>query len=187
MVSHRRSVGAVAAVVAAGCLAVPSAAEVASDRRPLPTAKVLPAQELILPAQGLVLPVSSFGGSVEVQRAGVTLDADVLFAFGSATLRPAARGRIRAAADAVRTAAPRAVRITGYTDSRGTRTSNLRLSRRRAEAVRRSLTAALGDDAPPLRTDGRGEADPIAANTTKKGQDAPAGRARNRRVEIRYR
>lgn len=182
MVSHRRSVAAtVAATVAAGLLAAPTAAQ-----RSLPVPEVLRADELVLPVQELVLPVASFGGSVVVQRAGVTLDADVLFAFGSATLRPAARGRIRAAADAVRTATPRAVRITGYTDSRGSKAYNLRLSRRRAVSVRRALAAVLGETAPTLRTAGRGESDPVAANTTKKGNDSPAGRARNRRVEVRY-
>lgn len=96
--------------------------------------------------------------------------ADVLFAFDSARLGAAAHVPL----DAVRVqAAGRCVDITGFTDSRGTGAYNLELSRRRAEAVR----AALGMGCAAV--DGRGEADPVASNETA------AGRARNRRVEIR--
>jgi flagellar motor protein MotB len=76
-----------------------------------------------------------------------------------------------------------AVAVEGHTDDRpiqgGRYRSNLELSLARAARV----AEALGDGDPSLRSrivaTGRGEHKPIASN------DDPAGRARNRRVEIR--
>ena len=76
------------------------------------------------------------------------------------------------------------MRVTGYTDSRGSDAYNLGLSRRRAAAVTAALHAELGTDAPRLSTRGRGEADPVAPNAKPDGTDSPRGRARNRRVEV---
>jgi OOP family OmpA-OmpF porin len=67
--------------------------------------------------------------------------------------------------------------IIGYTDSTGEPEYNLDLSLRRAQAVREYLVET-GVPADKLRVIGRGEADPIAPNTTAEG------RAQNRRVEI---
>ena len=70
------------------------------------------------------------------------------------------------------------IEIAGYTDSRGSEDGNLRLSARRAEAVRRYLLTA-GIAAGRVGARGYGEADPIADN------DTDWGRARNRRVVVR--
>jgi outer membrane protein OmpA-like peptidoglycan-associated protein len=67
--------------------------------------------------------------------------------------------------------------IIGYTDSTGNPDYNLDLSLRRAQAVRDYLVET-GVSPDKLRVIGRGEADPIAPNTTAEG------RAQNRRVEI---
>jgi OOP family OmpA-OmpF porin len=37
-----------------------------------------------------------------------------------------------------------------------------------------------------ITTVGRGEDDPIASETTADGEDDPDGRARNRRVQLRF-
>ena len=68
--------------------------------------------------------------------------------------------------------------ISGHTDSVGDDASNLRLSQRRAEAVRDYFVQQAGIDAKLLSVKGHGEAQPIADNGTE------AGRARNRRVEV---
>lgn len=141
--------------------------------------------DLVLPVLDLELPVSSLGGSVEVRRSGVTLRADILFAFNSARLAGRARSRIVAAVKEIRQRDPKRLRIEGHTDSKGSKAFNLKLSRRRADAVRRALSSRLGDDGPSIRAVGRGESKPVANNTTN-GQDDPRGRARNRRVEIRF-
>jgi outer membrane protein OmpA-like peptidoglycan-associated protein len=69
------------------------------------------------------------------------------------------------------------VEIEGHTDWVGSDAYNLRLSRRRAEAVVDWLVAN-GIERERLKAVGRGERAPIASNLT------PEGRAQNRRVEI---
>ncbi len=72
--------------------------------------------------------------------------------------------------------------VAGYTDSIGTKAYNLKLSDRRAASVKEYLVAH-GIDASRLTTHGYGEADPVAPNRIN-GHDNPAGRAKNRRVEL---
>ncbi|MCF6269973.1 MAG: OmpA family protein [Melioribacteraceae bacterium] len=69
------------------------------------------------------------------------------------------------------------ISLTGYADSVGPEAYNLKLSKRRAESVKEYLVSN-GIDADRLISDGKGEANPVASNKTKKG------RAENRRVEI---
>ncbi len=70
------------------------------------------------------------------------------------------------------------VRVEGHTDSEGLDEVNLDLSRRRAAAVVRFLVER-GVAEGRLTSEGYGEARPIAKN------DTPAGRLKNRRVELR--
>ena len=66
--------------------------------------------------------------------------------------------------------------IIGYTDSRGTEAYNQTLSQKRASAVKEMLETK-GVDAKQISFEGRGEANPVADNTSKQGQAA------NRRIE----
>ena len=68
--------------------------------------------------------------------------------------------------------------IEGHTDSRGPEDYNMRLSVKRAEAVRGYLSQR-GVDASRMTVRGFGESQPVAGNETAAGQ------ARNRRVELR--
>ncbi len=70
-----------------------------------------------------------------------------------------------------------AVRIEGHTDSQGSDKFNLKLSKNRAESVRKYLIAK-GVDGARMTAQGFGESVPIEDNRTK------AGRAQNRRVEF---
>lgn len=119
-------------------------------------------------------------------RVEVTLGADVLFAFGKADLTPAANQRLKEVADRIRAQAKGAVAIDGHTDSVGDDASNQVLSERRAEAVRAALATLLAGTAVTFQVAGHGESQPVAPNTTADGKDNPAGRAKNRRVEIRF-
>ena len=114
----------------------------------------------------------------------VELPADVLFAFNEATLTDTARDELVKAADYVRRGGAGEVVIIGHTDARGSDGYNLDLSRRRAEAVRDWFHAQPGVRERRYRTEGRGEREPVAANPLADGSDDPAGRARNRRVEV---
>jgi outer membrane protein OmpA-like peptidoglycan-associated protein len=67
--------------------------------------------------------------------------------------------------------------VVGHTDDTGRDAYNMDLSQRRAQSVAGILTAA-GVNGNRIVATGRGETQPIAANTT------PQGRAQNRRVEI---
>jgi OmpA-OmpF porin, OOP family len=71
-----------------------------------------------------------------------------------------------------------AVLIVGHTDNQGAYDYNLDLSRRRAEAVVKTLAASYRVDPNRLRAAGVGMAAPAASN------DSDEGRARNRRVEV---
>ena len=69
------------------------------------------------------------------------------------------------------------VSCNGYTDSIGTDAYNLKLSQRRANAVREWLVKC-GISPSRLTTKGFGESNPVASNAT------PEGRAQNRRTEL---
>jgi type VI secretion system protein ImpK len=126
-------------------------------------------------AQGLVTVAESAG------RTTITLRGEGMFASGSAELNEDTSkllGRIGAALATL----PGRVIVIGHTDD--TRPglsarypSNYDLSKARALSVKAVLEQRAG---PPERysAEARGDAEPVAPN------DSPAGRARNRRVDV---
>lgn len=70
------------------------------------------------------------------------------------------------------------VRVEGHTDDTGSRDANLRLSRRRAEAVARLMEIKLGNPEGTIPTEGFGPDRPIGPNSTAEG------RAKNRRIDV---
>jgi outer membrane protein OmpA-like peptidoglycan-associated protein len=71
------------------------------------------------------------------------------------------------------------VRLAGHTDNTGTAPHNLDLSQRRADAVKAFLTTN-GVRTSLIETVGFGDTKPVASNTNEEGK------ARNRRVEIKF-
>lgn len=127
---------------------------------------------------------TSTGGGEEK----LALRADVLFAFDKATLTSKAATLLDGAIAETRAHADPGkppITITGYTDAKGGYSYNQKLSERRAATVEKYVSGRLGPSY-KYQAAGKGEADPVAANTRKDGSDDPAGRARNRRVEIGY-
>lgn len=185
MFRSRRGTGLAAALVATVAAAASGATDTGAQEAPA-TADV---RDLTLPVLDLDLETSSLDGSVRRVEGRddvrLTLAAGVLFEFNRARLTGRAGARIDQVADELRRADAAAVTIEGHTDSKGSNSYNLGLSRRRAEAVQVALQRRLGGSAPRLLTRGRGESRPAVANTKPDGSDSPAGRARNRRVEIR--
>ncbi|MCG5512160.1 OmpA family protein [Ectothiorhodospira shaposhnikovii] len=110
----------------------------------------------------------------------ITLGSEVLFAVGSHQLNPAAATELNRVADRIRQAGSRLERvvISGHTDNTGSRALNDRLSKDRAESVKRFMVER-GIPARLMETAGYAYDRPVAYNTT------PEGRAANRRVEIR--
>jgi len=76
------------------------------------------------------------------------------------------------------------VEISGHTDSKGTNGYNQQLSEKRAKTVKGYLVEK-GIPKDQLVVKGHGETEPADQNQNQDGTDNPAGRARNRRVEIR--
>lgn len=111
----------------------------------------------------------------------LTIGSDVLFAFGSADLDPAALAAVQTQADQVPQGAE--VSVVGHTDSRGGDAVNLPLSSARAEAVAAVLRASRPDLV--LAVGGAGSSEPLAPELVAGSPDLEA-MARNRRVEIRW-
>lgn len=115
----------------------------------------------------------------------ITLSADVLFEFDKHSLTPEAEEVLSGLAQILQkyAAVSKNTIIEGHTDSVGDDEYNQQLSQRRAQSVKEWLTAhsAVTD---PLSIVGCGERNPVAPNTYNDGTDFPAGRAKNRRVEI---
>lgn len=126
------------------------------------------------PSMGVIAPVESCGATL-------TLDAGVLFDFGSAEVRPDAAAALDTLAAALAEVAAPTGSVAGHTDSVSSAELNQRLSEDRADAV----AAALADRGVGTAFDvvGYGEDRPVAPNEVD-GQDNPAGRQLNRRVEI---
>lgn len=102
----------------------------------------------------------------------------VTFEFDKARLRPDARTILKEVAQILARYPDMEVEIAGHTDGKGTQEYNLKLSQRRAEAVRNHLIA-LGIKGERITAVGYGKSQPIDSNTTD------AGREVNRRVEMR--
>lgn len=124
-------------------------------------------------------------GALELDdRIELSLGSDVLFEFNSAAIQDAARERLATLGELIRQRGRGQVLVVGHTDAIGDETANLALSRRRAQAVADWLQQHAHVEPARLRLEGRGERQPVAANTRPDGSDDPDGRARNRRVDI---
>lgn len=119
--------------------------------------------------------------NADVERVGqgikITFNSGILFDFDSAELRAGAKNSIENLSDVLKDYENTKILIAGYTDSKGSKEYNQKLSLRRAKSV--ALYMAKQDvDADRMIIKGYGESNPVAPNTTA------AGRQKNRRVEI---
>lgn len=103
---------------------------------------------------------------------------DVTFSVDSTTISPSFRAALDEVASSLQRYPNSLVDVMGHTDSTGSDSYNLDLSRRRAESVANYLTSR-GVSRARIETVGYGEQYPRADNSTEQG------RALNRRVEIR--
>ncbi|WP_315760916.1 OmpA family protein [Sphingomonas sp. Y38-1Y] len=135
--------------------------------------------------------VSSLTGAVSGLNTRVTdmglvidLPSDALFEFDKATLTPAAEDQLRKATDLIRRSPPGALKVIGHTDDKGDDAYNQKLSVARAQAVADWLGQQVGVRTRGFEVSGKGESEPVAPNARPDGSDDPAGRAKNRRVEL---
>ena len=122
----------------------PAAAETTS---PDPSTSPVVAEARVLPIEGevrdLTFPTANLDGSVTEEGTMITLKADVFFAYNKATLNAKAKAALDRAAARVTELQATTVRVSGYTDSKGTAAYNKALSQRRAKAVLAGLEQRL--------------------------------------------
>jgi outer membrane protein OmpA-like peptidoglycan-associated protein len=107
----------------------------------------------------------------------LTLAGNIVFASGQYKLRADSYPKLTLVATTVKDLGGKTVIVEGYTDSTGSDAANMKLSMKRASAVRDYLIRQ-GLPADQIKAKGYGKERPIASNAT------PEGRAQNRRVEI---
>jgi outer membrane protein OmpA-like peptidoglycan-associated protein len=102
----------------------------------------------------------------------------IYFDSGSDKIKPESAGTMKEIATVLKENPTVKIKIIGHTDSDGDDARNLDLSKRRAISVKSALSTEYGIEAARIETDGKGETEPIAQNTTSEGK------AKNRRVEL---
>ena len=108
----------------------------------------------------------------------VKLKSELLFEIDSAQLKAEATRHLADLAEVLVKYPDDRIEVVGFTDDTGDAAYNQELSVRRADAVRRVLVQHGVPEKQAMAV-GVGEAQPVATNATA------AGRARNRRVEVR--
>jgi len=116
----------------------------------------------------------------------IELPGDILFDLDEWTIRKDAEETLSKVGEVI-SAYQHPVSIIGHTDSLGSESYNMELSKKRAESVKQWLIDQAGIDSKRIETSGKGESEPVAPNTNPDGSDNPEGRQKNRRVEIRIR
>jgi outer membrane protein OmpA-like peptidoglycan-associated protein len=118
----------------------------------------------------------------EVERVGdgikITMNESIVnFAFDSSNLTSVAQTNLDKLAQVLNNNPDTNINIYGHTDSKGADDYNMKLSERRANAVKAYLSSK-GISSNRMMAKGEGESQPVATN------DTDAGRAQNRRVEF---
>ncbi len=138
--------------------------------------EVAPREETILNLTVLAKPARP---RVVVREKQIVLRSQVSFATGSNEILPNSEPLLFEVADALlRDPTLELIEIQGHTDNRGGRENNMKLSQRRAEAVREWLVVH-GVEHARLLAKGYGPARPLVPNITAHN------RARNRRVQFK--
>jgi outer membrane protein OmpA-like peptidoglycan-associated protein len=156
----------------------------AAAQAALPHAKVV---DILGVTAGIQSVLQDLGAKVTAQEVKIELDADVLFDFDKYDLRPEAADSLGKVGEVAKSYGDSLVLIEGHTDSKGTHPYNMKLSENRATSVKNWLVQNAGVSASRITTRGFGETKPVAPNTNPNGTDNPAGRQKNRRVEITIR
>ncbi|ABC38319.1 outer membrane protein OmpA [Burkholderia thailandensis] len=128
-------------------------------------------------------PVAPVAPAITSQK--ITYQADTLFDFDKAILKPAGKQKLDELAAKIQGMNVEVVVATGYTDRIGSDKYNDRLSLRRAQAVK-SYLVSKGVPANKVYTEGKGKRNPITGNTCKQKnrKQLIACLAPDRRVEV---
>ena len=112
-----------------------------------------------------------------VSQSKITLQADTLYDFDKATLKPEGKATLDKIARDLGKIKLEVIIAVGNTDSVGTDAYNMALGQRRAQSVKAYLVSK-GVDGSRVYTESKGKSNPVASNATAEG------RAKNRRTEI---
>jgi OOP family OmpA-OmpF porin len=113
----------------------------------------------------------------KVTQTKITLQADTLYDFDKATLKPEGKATLdKVAADLAKIRLEVIIAV-GNTDSVGSDAYNQALGQRRAQSVKAYLISK-GVDGGRIYTESKGKSNPVATNATAEG------RAKNRRTDI---
>jgi len=144
-------------------------------------AKVL---DIVGLTSGIQSVLKDLGAKVTAQEVKIELDADVLFDFDKYSLKPESTDSLKKVGQVVQSYPNAPLLIEGHTDGVGTHPHNMKLSDDRAASVKSWLVQNAGVQGNRVTTKGWGETKPVAPNKNKDGTDNPAGRQKNRRVEL---
>ncbi|MNK28870.1 putative lipoprotein YiaD precursor [compost metagenome] len=109
---------------------------------------------------------------------GKFVSSGILFDVNSANIKAESLGLIKSIAVILQENPKVIIKIIGHTDSDGVDKDNLKLSKQRAEALKKMLNTDFGIEAVRMQTDGKGESAPAMPNTSE------INKANNRRVEF---
>ena len=109
---------------------------------------------------------------------GKIISYGIYFDSGKDVVKPESYGSLKEIANVLNENPNVKIQIVGHTDSDGNDALNLDLSKRRAMNVKNTLVKEFGIAADRMQTDGKGETQALAPNTTTEGK------AKNRRVEF---
>ena len=112
-----------------------------------------------------------------VSQSKITLQADTLYDFDKATLKPEGMATLDKIAKDLSKIKLEVIIAVGNTDSIGTDAYNMALCQRRAQSVKAYLVSK-GVDGSRIYTESKGKSNPVASNATAEG------RAKNRRTDI---
>jgi OOP family OmpA-OmpF porin len=112
-----------------------------------------------------------------VSQSKITLQADTLYDFDKASLKPEGKATLDKIARDLSKIKLEVIIAVGNTDSVGTDAYNMALGQRRAQSVKAYLTSK-GVDGSRIYTESKGKSNPVASNATAEG------RAKNRRTDI---
>jgi OOP family OmpA-OmpF porin len=115
-------------------------------------------------------------GCPKIVTEAIKQEVNVLFDTGKAVIKPESKDEVKKVADLAKEYPTAYIEIQGYTDNKGSKAKNVKLSQQRADAVRDSLVHDFGVDPSHVSSKGYGPANPVADNKTEEG------RAKNRHV-----
>ena len=137
---------------------------------------------LVAQAPAAPAPMAPVAPTVSSQK--ITFQADALFDFDKAVLKPEGKSKLDDLAAKIQSVNLEVVVATGYTDKIGSDKYNDRLSLRRAQAVKAYLVSK-GIEANRVYTEGKGKRNPVVTDCAQKNHKAlVACLAPNRRVEV---